>query len=57
MIASRNVYKPQQGSNWQDSRNWWMLSGAVDQFLEYREMEQQKIFSQPAFVYRNQAGI
>ena len=57
MIASRNVYQPQQGSSWQDSRNWWMLSGAVDQFLEYREMEQQRIFSQPAFVYCNQAEI
>lgn len=61
MIASQNVFDPQrdprQGSSWQDYRNWRMLSGAVGQFLEYREMEQQKIFSQPAFVYCNQAGI
>lgn len=57
MIASQKVYQPQQGSSWQDSRNWWMLSGAVDQFLDYREMEQQRNFVQPAFVYGDQAGI
>lgn len=57
MIASRNVYQPQQGSSWQDNRNWWMLSGAVDQFLDYREMEQQRNFVQQAFVYGDQAGI
>lgn len=34
-----------------------MLSGAVKQFLDYREMEQQSVFSQPAFVYSDQAGI
>ena len=61
MIASLRVYDPQrdprQSSSWQESRNWWMLAGAVDQFLEYREMEQQRTFMQQAFVYGDQAGI